>query len=272
MTLPVLGAAFVSADKLQQHRNWLLAAPRDIELQMFVWPQALDADPAPQVERLQRLLDGTTGRRGLHGPFLGFKIDCADPALVAVIQARLLKALDICVALNVDQMVIHSPVSTWDDSNHAADPAHRHNQIERSRFVLNPLVRRAEEAGVELVIENVEDKDPKARVDLADAIASPAVAVSLDTGHAHYAHVMTGAPAVDVYVRAAGKRLRHVHLQDSDGYADRHWHPGEGTLPWRAIFAALRSLPEMPRLIIEVKDQGGIPSGADHLASLGLAQ
>ena len=272
MTLPVLGAAFVTADKLELHRDWLLAAPRDIELQMFVWPHALDADPEPEIERLHKLLDGTTGRRGLHGPFLGFKIDCADPALVALIKARFLKALDICVALNADQMVIHSPVSSWDDSNHAVDPSHRHNQIERSRFVLDPVLRRAEDAGIELVIENVEDKDPLARVALADTLGSDSVAVSLDTGHAHYAHVMTGAPSVDVYVRAAGKRLRHVHLQDSDGFADRHWHPGEGTLPWREIFSALRGLPEMPRLILEVKDQSGIPLGADHLSQLGLAQ
>jgi sugar phosphate isomerase/epimerase len=77
---------------------------------------------------------------------------------------------------------------------------------------------------------------------------------------------------VDVYVRAAGGALRHVHLQDSDGYADRHWHPGEGSLPWRAIFAALKALPAMPRLIIEVKDQKNVRKGAEHLATIELAR
>lgn len=271
MTLPILGAAFMSSDMLEHHRDWLLAAPRDIEMQMFVWPGALDGDIEPQIARLTALLDGTTGRRGLHGPFIGFKIDCADTALIAVIQARLLKTLDICVALKANQMVVHSPVSTWDHSNHAAEPAYWHNQIERTRTLMAPVVRRAEDSGIEIVIENIEDKDPMARLALADALESRAVAVSLDTGHAQYAHVMTGAPAVDVYVRAAGDRLRHVHLQDSDGFADRHWHPGEGSLPWKAIFAALNGLTEMPRLILEVKDQPGIPQGAAYLAQKGFA-
>jgi sugar phosphate isomerase/epimerase len=271
MTLPVLGGAFVTFEALESHRDWLLAAPRDVELQMFIWPQMLDDDIAPHVARARALLDGVTGRIGLHGPFLGFKIDCVDPAIAAIAQARLLKGLEICAAVGATQMVVHSPVSTWDDSNHAADPAHGRNQIDRTLYLMGPVVQRAEQTGVELVIENVEDKDPQARLAIAAAFGSEAVQLSLDTGHAHYAHVMTHAPAVDVYVRAAGKMLRHVHLQDSDGYADRHWHPGEGNLPWRAIFAALRSLPAMPRLIIEVKDQKNVRKGAAHLAALDLA-
>ncbi|HMO08640.1 MAG TPA: TIM barrel protein, partial [Paracoccaceae bacterium] len=63
----------------------------------------------------------------------------------------------------------------------------------------------------------------------------------------------------------------HVHLQDTDGFADRHWHPGEGRLNWPAIFAVLRGLRTMPRLILEVNDSRGIRRGAEHLAALGLA-
>ncbi|MBR7518030.1 TIM barrel protein, partial [Mycobacterium tuberculosis] len=88
---------------------------------------------------------------------------------------------------------------------------------------LAPVVARAAETGVELVIENIEDKDPTDRVTLARTFDSPAVRVSLDTGHAHYAHGSTGAPPVDQYVTAAGNMLTHVHIQDADGYADRHW-------------------------------------------------
>ena len=271
MTLPILGGAFVTFEALESHRDWLLEAPRDVELQMFVWPHMLTEDSAAHVERARTLLDGVTGRIGLHGPFLGFRIDCIDPAIVAVVQQRLSRALEICEAVGASQMVVHSPVSTWDDSNHAVDPFHRQNQIDRACFLMAPIVERAEATGIDLVIENVEDKDPAARLAIARALDSERVALSLDTGHAHYAHVMTGAPAVDVYVRSAGAMLRHVHLQDSDGYADRHWHPGEGNLAWRSIFSALNSLPAMPRLIIEVKDQKNIRKGAEHLRSLGLA-
>ena len=66
--------------------------------------------------------------------------------------------------------------------------------------------------------------------------------LSIDTGHANYAHGSTGGPPVDYFVHAAGDMLHHVHLQDTDGYADRHWNPGEGNVSWPAVFRALRGL------------------------------
>jgi sugar phosphate isomerase/epimerase len=123
-----------------------------------------------------------------------------------------------------------------------------------------------------MVLENIEDIDPRLRVALADTFNSPAVAVSIDTGHAHYAHGSTGAPPVDYYVKAAGNRLQHVHLQDADGYADRHWSLGEGNILWPSVFAAITKLESNPRLIIEIKDKSKIPASAAFLASLGLGQ
>ncbi|QYK42928.1 MAG: sugar phosphate isomerase/epimerase [Paracoccaceae bacterium] len=268
--LPVLGAA-LTLDMLARHRDWVLSAPRDLEIQSFASARALSGDMRPLIDRARGLLDGHSGRLGLHGPFLGFAIDAYDPDVAEVVRRRMLACLDACAALGADQMVIHSPVTIWDHSNHLAEPAEEPIQIERVRWLMAPVIARAEAEGVTLVIENVEDIDPAARCRLADALNSPAVAVSLDTGHAHYAHRLAGAPPVDVFIHAAGKRLQHVHLQDTDGYADRHWHPGEGDLNWRSVFAALGSLRQMPRLILEVNDQRGLLRGAEHLAAMGLA-
>ena len=102
---------------------------------------------------------------------------------------------------------------------------------------MTEVIARAENIGCELVIENIEDKDPRDRVRLAKALESNKVRVSLDTGHANYAHISTGAPPVDYYVEAAGDMLTHVHLQDTDGYcrpalgAGRRQHPVGGRVP-----------------------------------------
>jgi sugar phosphate isomerase/epimerase len=268
--LPVLGAA-LGLDMLALHGAWLREAPRDIELQSFSSARVLSGDLAPAVARARALLDGCTGRLGLHGPFLGFAIDAYDPEVAEVARRRMLACLDACAQLGADQMVIHSPVTVWDHFNQQAEPVQAAIQLERVRWLMSPVVARAEALGVTLVIENVEDADPAARGRLADALGSAAVAVSLDTGHAHYARRLAGAPPVDVFVRAAGPRLRHVHLQDTDGFADRHWHPGQGELNWPVIFAALAALPALPRLILEVNDQRGLLRGARHLAEAGLA-
>jgi sugar phosphate isomerase/epimerase len=120
-------------------------------------------------------------------------------------------------------MVIHSPFTMWDHNNLDLLPDNRAGLVERVRATLADVIRRAEDTHCQLVIENIEDKDRADRLRLARARDSDKVCVSQDAGHAHYAQVSTGAPPVDYYADAAGVSLAHVHLQDSDGYADRHW-------------------------------------------------
>lgn len=269
--LPVLGAA-LSLDMLARHRDWVLGAQRDLELQSFCWPNTPEQDFPEMIARAKTLLDGHTGRRGLHGPFQSFSIDCADPEIAAVIQRRMIRTLEICEELGADQMVIHSPYGIWNGADDAVKPSAAIMRIERVRFVLSPVIKRAEAAGVTLVLENCEDQDAGARVALARALKSPNVKVSLDTGHAYFMHRIGKAPPVDAFVYAADAMLEHVHLQDMDGQADRHWHPGEGEIHWHAVFKALRSLPKMPRLILEVNDELAVTKGAEWLAAQGLAR
>ncbi|KEP69681.1 sugar phosphate isomerase [Thioclava dalianensis] len=270
-TLPLLGAA-LSLDMFAHHHDWILGDQRDLELQSFCWPNTSQAELQQMLTRAQGLLEGHTGRRGLHGPFTGFSLDCADPEIVTVIQDRMLRTLECCAALGADQMVIHSPYTMWKESDLQANPASGFIQIERVRFVLTPVIARAETLGVTLVIENCEDLNPALRVELAARLKSERVRVSLDTGHAQFMHRRLGAPPVDAFIGAAGGALEHVHLQDVDGYGDRHWHPGEGSIAWHSVFKALGRLPKMPRLILEVNDERGLLKGARHLIESGLAR
>jgi sugar phosphate isomerase/epimerase len=178
----------------------------------------------------------------------------------------------VCEAVGADQMVVHSPFSTWDYNNLDNHRDARAKQHERVRQTLREPLARAEAMGCTLVMENIEDKDPAARVELVRSFNSGALQVSIDTGHAHYAHVSTGAPPVDYYVKAAGSALRHIHLQDSEGFADRHWKPGDGTIRWAAVFRALALLDSEPRLILELRDHAEVRAGAAYLQSLGLAE
>jgi sugar phosphate isomerase/epimerase len=266
---PVVGAA-LGFPMLQLHRDWIFERQRDLEVQDFFASDVLDGDWKPLAEKIRETLDGYTGRLGIHGPFWGFKIDSHDADIRAVVRKRFLQGLDVCAVLGATQMVIHSPYTTWDHNNLDAYASARAGVVERAHATLRDVVGRAEDMGCELVIENIEDKDPTIRVDLAKSFGSTAVKVSIDTGHAHYAHVATGAPPVDFYVNAAGAELHHVHIQDTEGYADRHWLPGEGTIRWEGVFRAMSELPVSPRLIMEVRNQRDLMKGYRHLVGLGL--
>jgi sugar phosphate isomerase/epimerase len=196
----------------------------------------------------------------VHGPFYGFDIATEDRLVAEIVRKRLGQGLDVCAATGATQMVLHSPFTTWDAQNLDDGPGRREAKIAQVIDNIAAIVRRAEDQGVELVIENIEDRDPAERRRLAEAFESPAVRLSIDTGHAHYAHGSTGAPPVDYFVRDAGRMLAHMHLQDADGYADRHWALGEGTIRWRAVFAALTEIDANPRLVVELRDHSGLPS------------
>src|SRR5579871_1493735 len=264
---PVIGAA-MNSPSLAVYRGWIIERQRDLELQDFIDAPMLDGGWRDRAAEIKRLLDGYRGRLGIHGPFWGFQIDSRDPLVCAVISKRFLQALEACEAIGATQMVIHSPFTTWDYNN--TIPGSLEATIERVHATLQDVVARAENIGCEIVIENIEDKDPTARIKLAERFNSKSVRVSVDTGHAHYAHVTTGAPPVDYYIDAAGAALSHVHIQDNDGYADRHWIPGDGTVRWQAMFRALGRLATKPRLLLEIRDKTQLRRGADYLEALGL--
>jgi sugar phosphate isomerase/epimerase len=251
---------------------WILEKQRDLELQDFFWAEVLNGDWKAVADDIRKELDGYTGRLGVHGPFWGFNIATMDPDVREVVKKRMSQGLDVCAHVGATQMVIHSPYTTWDYNNLDYNPGGREQVIERTHKTIGEAVKRAEELGVELVVENIEDKDPHIRVELAKSFDSKAVRVSIDTGHANNAYGSTGAPPVDYYVHAAGDMLAHVHLQDTDGHADRHWNPGEGNIRWLEVFRALGRIQSKPRLILEVRNKETVRAGADHLIGLGVAQ
>ena len=128
----------------------------------------------------------------------------------------------------------------------------------------------AADAGIEIVLENIEDGNPADRKALVESFASDALKLSIDTGHAHYAHGICNAPPVDYYVKSAGNLLAHVHLQDADAHADRHWSIGRGSIHWHAVFDALAKLDAYPRLILELKNRAEIPASMAWLEAEGL--
>lgn len=268
---PIVGAA-LSIESFKTYRDWIFEKQRDLELQDFCFAEILNGDWSGLVSEYKTLLDGYKGRMGIHGPFWGLDIANEDPEIRTLVEKRMMQGLDVVEALGATHMVIHSPLTTWDHNNLSYNPGSRDKLIDRTHATLSRVVTRAEQLGCVLVIENIEDLDPFFRSELADSFESDSVAVSIDTGHANYAHGSNGGPPVDYYIHAAAERLAHIHLQDTDGHADRHWAPGEGNIAWHEVFRALAQYDNQPRLILELHDHAKVKAGADYLMRLGLVE
>lgn len=266
--LPIVGAQLSVLD-LDRHRDWLFEKNRDVELPEFCVADILKS-PDVFVTMAKEKLDGWRGRLGIHGPFPGFELDVRDRDIRAIVQDRLDQGLAVCASLNAVFMVVHSPFDLWDAHN--MQPKDLAKRVDGILTTLNPAIKRAEDQGVVLVLENIKDVDPGHRRAVVEAAASPALKLSVDIGHANWARHMAGGPPVDRFISDAGADLGHVHLQDTDGYADRHWVLGEGTIPWAPVFAALRDVKSDPHLIVEINEFSRVHEAVAHLAELGLAQ
>jgi sugar phosphate isomerase/epimerase len=259
--------------KLPDFRDWLLDGNRDLEIQDPVIPAVLDGDHKALAQTIRESLPGYTGRLGVHGPFWGLPLAAFDPEIQKVVQKRLLQSLDLCEAIGASHMVVHSPYQLLGDPVMTGAPD---LGIGDSRSLaietLLPAVKRATEIGCTLMIECIFDRHPLVLVDFVRSFESEFVRMSVDVGHAFINHTWQGAPPPDNWIREAGALLGHVHLQDTDGWSDRHWPPGEGKIAWDALFSAIESVGTRPRLILELKDVKAIPQGHRYLVERGLVR
>ncbi|WP_045392270.1 sugar phosphate isomerase/epimerase [Falsirhodobacter sp. alg1] len=269
--LPLLGAA-MPVSTLATLQGFILEQNRDLELQDFITVDLLNGGWRERADEARALLQGYEGRLGIHGPFWGLNISNPDPDIRTIVTGRLMQGLEVCDHLGATQMVVHSPFTAWDNNNLDNQPDALERIHALAHETLRGPVEYAAAIGATMVIENIDDMNPDLRAALADSFGSAQIALSVDTGHAHYAHGTNGAPPVDYFVRRAGKRLQHIHLQDADGHADRHWAIGHGNILWASVFSALAELTSKPRLILELRDKAGILPSVKYLNDLGLAR
>jgi sugar phosphate isomerase/epimerase len=285
-TLPLVGAA-ISVKELPAHADWLLEDQRDLEIPDAAFTPMFDGDWShlefldsylssrylkdrrQAVRQVQDVLDGYRGRMSVHGPFIGSPLLTIDRKIRDVVRLRLRQALEFAAELGATLMVLHSP---WE---FFGGPFVPHSLADDRELaiglvvdLLGDVLPLAEEVGCTLAIETIFDKNIAPLLALVRAFDSPYVQMSLDTGHV-YINYRQGGPPPDQWVREAGTLLAHLHLQDGDGDADRHWAPGRGGINWYALFDALSALDDAPRLILETSQ---FRWGADWLAAQGYVR
>ena len=130
-----------------------------------------------------------------------------------------------------------------------ADPADLLPRRAALVATLGELGDRAGELGVMLCVENMPPgvHPGSSMADLAAIVAevaSPSVALALDTGHAFIGATSQGSadPALAATTRAAGRWLATTHVHDNNGRQDVHWPPGMGGVDWDGWVAELDAI------------------------------
>ncbi|WP_291424919.1 sugar phosphate isomerase/epimerase [Deinococcus sp.] len=269
LILPLLGAAMRLAD-IEHHRDWLWEG-RDLEIQDPISADLLEGDWQARAREGRELLDGFTGRVGIHGPFWSLSLMPRDPAVRDLTLRRLKTGLAFAGELGATHMVIHSPFEFFGHPAVAHTPATGlAEQLQIVGDMLGELLPVASDAGCTLVMENIRDTNPAPLLNMVRDTNHERLRVSIDVGHS-FLMERIGGPTPESWIRLAGDLLGHVHLQDNDAMNDWHWPCGDGEINWRGVFAALATINSAPRLIQEVSPAKLVRSTA-YLTSLSLGR
>lgn len=184
-------------------------------------------------------LERDRSRDTLHGVFFDIKPNSRDSVIRQRSRALMRQSLAIAGRLGVRGVVFHSdifgglrlstPPEAWLDSSEA---------LFRELCAENPAL--------DVWLENTIEQEPDQLVALAQRMADvPNFALALD-----YAHASLSATDGAVWLQQMGPYVRHVHLNDNDLYADRHWPVGKGSIDY-SRFAALAAehIPGVPMLM-----------------------
>jgi sugar phosphate isomerase/epimerase len=156
----------------------------------------------------------------VHAPYRNIdRLWCKSHELRKVIREELGAALAFCVKHQIPIMVMHL---TGDDP-----PASR---PESGLQLIRDLVHQAEDSGVTIALENLDDFTYEYLDFVFSNIQSPNLAFCYDSSHDFTAGELRGTA-----LGRWGHLLAATHLSDNYGINDDHLLPGTGTIDWHAV-------------------------------------
>ena len=183
------------------------------------------------------------GERSLsiHGPCVAVNLADAEQKNYAKVWE---KTFAYAKKVQADFVVVHTNEEL---------PAAEEKEAVQARVIrrLRKVVALGKKYDVQVLIENV-GLLPKENLlfDLPEYLALfdvlPEAGALIDTGHAH----VNGWDIPSV-VQTLGEKLKACHIHDNDGTGDAHLPLGEGTIDWKAYFAAVKKFAPQATQVLE---------------------
>lgn len=219
-----------------------------IELQSYGVVGA--SSPAAWQERLDKhrsFRRGFSGPLAVHGPFIGISYTFFDHLMRDAVRERMRLTLDVVRELKPQRLVLHTGFKPEVELFHIEE-----RWIAGTVAFWRQEIPKYADLGVEVVFENLIERDPSLLVSLHDDIDHSNLKLCLDVGHVN---VYSRSPVPD-WIEGLGSRLTHVHLHDNHGKDDEHLPVGRGDLDFAAIFKSLKQVVPDVTVSLEVEADG----------------
>lgn len=217
-----------------------------------LWPEVMSASEMAE-------LKSTSRRHGIglsiHFP-TRYSPGSPDEATRLECVAALRATIGTARELGTRVIVVHpGPAYAPEGDPDAVTEQGRAEARRRVRESLLDVAPDAEEAGVSLCLENVPFRPGLAvrsyaeQLEIVDSANSPAVALTLDAGHAW------GSGGIAEAFAAFGSRVRHLHIHDATP-EEPHLAIGAGVVDFAAHVDAIRAFPHTMIMELTVDGEG----------------
>lgn len=209
-----------------------------------------EANPPTVAEVMAACRDAAVGIDSMHGVFgPAYDPSSPDPAIRADSVRVYREEGSLARQLGGPMVVVHP--APFLEKGQTRDPAQTPARLQALSDSMRELALWASEIGVIYLLENLPGNShvgnhPHEVADVVRQIDSPHLRMCFDLGHAH----ITG-DAADALRRCADV-IGYIHVHDNDGVNDSHLMPGEGTIRWPDIAAALRDAALAVPVMLEV--------------------
>ena len=228
-------------DELEKAAVFCRTEKVGIEITDFAFPDILDSDLGPVIDRHIKALDGIAPVIS-HGPLFDLATASRDPRILEVCRLRHWTALEASHKVGATVFVAHTQYNPM--INH---PTYEGAFVGRTVEFWLPFADWAGNHGVTICLENLWEPTPELQYNIMSEADHPHLRATFDNGHPLVFSKMTGVE----WVERLAPYLGHCHLHDNHGKSDEHLAVGEGIENWPALMSAYAEYaPEVP-LVME---------------------
>ena len=167
-------------------------------------------------KKLERIFHST-----LHAPYNELFPCAIDKKARALAADRYRQAIDLAKRYGSEKVIIHGGYNPW--------IYYPEWYVEQSIVFWKAFLKT--DPGVEIVLENVLETEPKWLLDIVKGVDDPRLKLCLDVGHVNaYSPI-----PVTTWLEAWTPWISHFHIHNNDGSRDQHNPLHDGSIPMKEL-------------------------------------
>lgn len=213
--------------KIEEHLSFI--RQEKLNLELYIKSNALDSISREDILQLKNQFDYNPSLT-IHAPFMDLSPGAVDSKVRDVTMERFNHVLDIAKELKVKCVVFHSGYEKWKYALNIG------LWLEQSLLTWKPLMKKAEEIGAKIAIENIFEDEPTNLRMLMEKMENNSFGICFDSGHFN---LFSKVPLED-WLGCLNPYIFELHLHDNNKTSDQHLPIGKGTFDFGKLFSAIK--------------------------------